>query len=630
MAAPETDPLIELVRNTDGNPREVRQYLASHSQELQALRDKFFKRAPLSIRLTRLTGSYPCESNMTKSSQLGRRHFAMLLRSILLLFVGTGCAMAQPQIPNTSAGHTLEVWLDAFNSGDRARMEKDLKTVDPGRNLDGVVTFRASTGGLNLLSIERSDPLHIWFLVEERNSATRAVGDLLVKRGTPPTVEYLRFRVLPPGASPLVVTLNSALRKRVIDGVAQDLTKLYVHPAVAAQMVAALRAHQKAHAYRELSDGFRFADQLTSDLRAVSHDLHLQVGYQPFKTPPPAPPTAQQVAAMHAQLESDNCGFEKVQVLPGNIGYVKFNQFVADNVCVGTVEAAMAFVAHTRALIFDLRDNHGGSPLTIAFIASYLFDRPTHLNDLYNRPQNTTTPFWTLPSLPGERLSTQPVFILTSKRTFSGAEEFSYDLKNLKRATIVGETTGGGAHPIQAYTVAGYFQLVVPIAEAISPITHTNWEGTGVLPDVKAPAADALNVAVQLATQDIQAPAANNSPTEVQQPARTAPSPGTEASVRRQIEAWQSGRPDYDDMNPAVQETMLQQRVQMQTMFTQLGALKSLTFLRVGIGGWDVYQAEFAHGNLHWNIDPLSADGRANEVFFRPPTQNGLKPPLRP
>jgi len=537
--------------------------------------------------------------------------------------------MAQTRIPNTPAGQMLRVWLDAFNSGDRARMENFVTTVDPGWNLDRMSSFRASTGGFDLLSIERSEPLHIWFLVKEKDSATRAVGDLLVKKGAaPPTVEYLQLRALPTGASPVIVPLDSALRRRVIDGVAADLSKFYVHPAVAAQMIAVLRSHQNASAYRDLSDGFQFADRLTSDLRAVSHDGHLQIGFQPFKTPPPAPPTAQQVAQRTEQTERGNCGFEKVEVLPGDIGYVKFDEFVEKNFCVGTVEAAMAFVAHTRALIFDLRDNRGGAPMTIAFIASYLFDSPTHLNNIYHRPNSTTTQFWTVPSLSGQRLSTQPVFLLTSNRTFSGGEEFCYDLENLKRATIVGETTGGGAHPVQGYLVADYFQVVVPASEAINPITHTNWEGTGVLPDVKVSAADALNVAIQLATKDIQALETTNGPTEVQQPARTGPSPGTETSVRRQIEGWESGQLDYDDLGPFSQEAELQEHVQLQRMFTQLGELKSLTFLRVGSDGSDVYDAEFAHGGLQWTIAPLS-DGRA-EVSLRPMTQNGPMSPSRP
>ena len=491
------------------------------------------------------------------------------------------------------------------------------KTLNPGWDLDAMMSFRSSTGGFDLLGIERSEPLHVWFLARDKNNGTHALGDLIRDRKAP-RVAFLMVRALPPGVSPVIVTLDPALRGRVIDGVAADLTKFYVHPVVASQMIAALRAHQKARDYRDLSDGFQFAFHLTSDLRAISHDLHLQIGFQPFKTPPPAPPTAQQLAGMREQIERGNCGFEKVEVLPGDIGYVKFNEFVPPDGCAGTIEAAMAFVAHSRALIFDLRDNHGGAPVTIAFIASYLFDHPTHLNDIYNREQNTTTQFWTLPSLPGKRMSTQPVFVLTSNHTFSGAEEFCYDLKNLKRATIVGETTGGGAHPVNGYIVADYFQLVVPISEAINPITHTNWEGTGVLPDVKVPAANALNVAEQLATKDIQAAAAVSRSTAAQEPARTAPSPGTEANLRRQIEGWEKGQPDYDDLGPGLQEATLQRRVQIQGIFTRLGALRSLTFVRVGRDGWDVYDAKFARGRLQWNIEPLSANGRANGVFFRP------------
>jgi C-terminal processing protease CtpA/Prc len=169
----------------------------------------------------------------------------------------------------------------------------------------------------------------------------------------------------------------------------------------------------------------------------------------------------------------------------------------------------MGFVAHTDALIFDLRQNGGGDPAMVTFIASYLFDKPTHLNDLYNRKEDSTQQFWTLSYVPGERLAKQPVFVLTSKRTFSGAEEFCYDLKNQKRATIVGETTGGGAHPVGGHPVADYFMVGVPFAKAINPITKTNWEGTGVEPDVKVSAADALTTAEKLAAEKTKAAAHN-------------------------------------------------------------------------------------------------------------------------
>lgn len=175
------------------------------------------------------------------------------------------------------------------------------------------------------------------------------------------------------------------------------------------------------------------------------------------------------------------------------------------DICGATVAAAMGFVAHTDALILDLRDNGGGQPAMVSLIASYLFDKPTHLNDLYDRHENSTTQYWTLAWVPGERMPTQPVFVLTSHRTFSGGEEFTYDLKTQKRATIVGETTGGGEHPVAGHPAADYFMIGVPFATAINPITKTSWEGTGVEPDVKVAADDALTTAEKLAANKIHA-----------------------------------------------------------------------------------------------------------------------------
>src|SRR2546423_8603217 len=161
----------------------------------------------------------------------------------------------------------------------------------------------------------------------------------------------------------------------------------------------------------------------------------------------------------------------------------------------------MNFLSNVDALIFDLRDNGGGTPEMVAYISTYLFDEPTPLNDLYNRKEDSTTQFWTLPYVPGKRFAGKPVFVLTSRRTFSGAEEFTYNLKNLKRATIVGETTGGGAHPVSGQRIDEHFIIGVPFARAINPITKTNWEGTGIEPDVKVPAAEALSTAQKLAAE---------------------------------------------------------------------------------------------------------------------------------
>jgi len=165
----------------------------------------------------------------------------------------------------------------------------------------------------------------------------------------------------------------------------------------------------------------------------------------------------------------------------------------------------MNFLANVEAIVFDLRENGGGDPKMIAFLSSYLFAERTHLNDLWTRKGDITDQYWTDPYVPGKRLDGKPAFVLTSKNTFSGGEEFTNNLKTLKRATIIGETTGGGAHPVSGHRVNEHFGIGVPFARAINPITHTNWEGTGVEPDVKVPAADALTTAQKLAAEKLAA-----------------------------------------------------------------------------------------------------------------------------
>ncbi len=429
----------------------------------------------------------------------------MLCRIFALLLVSVWGGLAQPTIPDTAAGRTLRAWLDAFNSGDRAKIETYVRTIDPSQSVDGMISFRSQTGGFEVLSLESSEPTHIRFRVKEKGGSTTALGNLLVKDGRPPTVETFGLRALPPGVAPVNVTVDAALRKRVIDGVDADLAEFYIDAASAKHMQEALEAHQKAGEYDSITDGDAFAARLAKDLQAVSHDKHLRVDFNPFKMPEQKEPSPDDIARMRQQMRHNNCAFKKVEVLPGNIGYVKFDGFMSAEICAPSATAAMSFVAYTDAVIFDLRENGGGDPAMVTFIAGYLFDKPTHLNDLYNRKENSTHQFWTLSYVPGERLAKQPAFVLTSKRTFSGAEEFSYDLKTQKRATIVGETTGGGAHPVAGHPVADYFMVGVPFANAINPITKTNWEGTGVEPDVKVSAADALTTAEKLATEKIQA-----------------------------------------------------------------------------------------------------------------------------
>ena len=196
-----------------------------------------------------------------------------------------------------------------------------------------------------------------------------------------------------------------------------------------------------------------------------------------------------------------NCAFEKVETLPRNIGYLKLNFFPDRSVCEQTATTAMASLNNTDALIVDLRDNHGGMPDMVALMASYFFDHPEYF---YNPRENTTQESWTHSPVPGDKLADKPVYVLTSSRTFSGAEQFCYDLKMLKRITLVGETTGGGAHSGVWYRIDDHFGMGIPETKPINPYSTPDWEGTGVEPDVKVKAADALLTALKLAQTKLQ------------------------------------------------------------------------------------------------------------------------------
>jgi hypothetical protein len=304
--------------------------------------------------------------------------------------------------------------------------------------------------------------------------------------------------------------VDAARRARLLEGTIGALNRSYVFPEVAKKMEAALRTKDQAGGYAALESGAAFARTLTEDLRAVSQDRHLRVLYSFDPLPPDRDPTAAPSADEQRRerdfLRSINYGFDKVERLPGNIGYIELRSFTSPELAGATASAAMTFVADTDALIVDLRRNGGGDPAMVAYLSSYLFDKRTHLNDLYWRERNRTDEFWTRDDVPGKRFGqAKPVYVLTSKRTFSGAEEFSYNLKNLKRATLVGETTGGGAHPGGPRRIDDHFAVWVPGGRAISPITKTNWEGTGVAPDVEAPAERALDLAQALALKALLA-----------------------------------------------------------------------------------------------------------------------------
>jgi len=428
----------------------------------------------------------------------------MLQRFSLSFLLGMACACAQPAIPDTPAGRTLRAWFEAFNSGDRGRIEAYLKKYEPAKPLDATMSFREQTGGFDLLAIDKSEPAHIEFRVKEKAGARNALGKIDVKDADPAEVVGFSLRVIPPGVTLADLKLDAAARARVIDGALADLNEFYVYPDVARKMEEAVRARQKSGAYDSITDGDAFATALTDTMREVSHDKHLRVNYSLAPLPKQEPGAGPDAAQMRRQMERMNCGFEKAEHLAPNIGYLKFNMFADPEVCGATASAAMNFLINVDAVIIDMRENGGGDPRMVAYVSSYLFDKRTHLNDLYNRKEDKTEEFWTREDVPGKKLAGKPVFVLTSSRTFSGAEEFTYNLKNLKRATIIGETTGGGAHPVSGHRIDDHFIIGVPFARAINPISKTNWEGTGVEPDVKVAAADALETAKKMAAAEIK------------------------------------------------------------------------------------------------------------------------------
>jgi len=296
--------------------------------------------------------------------------------------------------------------------------------------------------------------------------------------------------------------IDDTWKAQVIDSALSAIDKNYVFPDVAAEMVKHIRKKQKEKAYKDITDATEFAQKLTDDLREVCHDKHLGVRYAPNITEANFKPdsllTDEERQKLYEEqlrdMRFDNFGFRKLERLEGNIGYLKFNGFYEAEFGGATAVAAMNWLANCEALIIDLRDNGGGNPSMIQLISSYFFEEPTHLNDFYYRTADSVHQFWTQAHVEGPRMADMDLYILTSSYTFSGAEEFTYNMKNLKRATIIGETTGGGAHPVAGFGYPKYKVIVrVPFGRAQNPISGTNWEGKGIEPDIAVPRDEALD-----------------------------------------------------------------------------------------------------------------------------------------
>jgi hypothetical protein len=366
-----------------------------------------------------------------------------------------------------------------------------------------------------------------------------------------PSARLLEFTFDDPGAATPRVSLpddgslaGEQMSGREIVTTAMALLRAnYVFPEVAERAAAAVEARLAAGEYDDL-DEITLTELVTGHLQDVTGDRHLRLrlgggpgprpggpgpgprpggpgpgsGREPGGPGPgsgrrpggPGPDAAEpgdheaRRLAMRQRGRLDNFGIRRVERLDGNVGYLDLRRVAVAANAGPAIAAAMELVAGTYALIIDLRHNGGGAPDGVALWCSYLLtEEPVHLNDIFHRDTGETRQFWALPYVPGTRYVDRPVYLLTGPRTFSGGEELCYNLQALGRAELIGETTGGGAHPTRGFRISPAVHIGIPFARSVNPVTGTNWEGTGVVPDVAVPEAEAYDVAYAKALRHV-------------------------------------------------------------------------------------------------------------------------------
>jgi hypothetical protein len=435
--------------------------------------------------------------------------------SILTAAVLIALASAPDEAP---AARQLAAWLVAFNSGDRATLlayhERHFPYSAASRDvadIDLELGLRGATGGFDVRKTDAPTATSLTAVLKERRRWQFARVTLDVEARQPHRVMRFQIGPMPPpeelltDAERAVIKVDEVKRRRLIAGIAREIEAHYVNPEVGKRMVAAIREHDGKGQYDVITEAPGLAQRLTADMRSVSNDGHLRVRFEGPSPAAPSPPAGG--GSPSRPPAPPGFGYGPISRMPGNIAHLVLNGFPRDSEEVRQgIGVQMSQVADADALLIDLRQNGGGDPATVAVVASYLFDdKPVHINDMFRRDTGETRQFWTHAQVAGKRFgSKKPIYVLTSRRTFSGGEELAYDLQSLRRAVIVGETTGGGAHPTQGYPLSDGFTISVPWGRPINPVTKTNWEGTGVIPDVKVPAPDALTEAHRRALEKLR------------------------------------------------------------------------------------------------------------------------------
>ncbi len=311
------------------------------------------------------------------------------------------------------------------------------------------------------------------------------------------------------GAEVLDTPIDARTKAAVVESLAVKMQRFYIFPERANELAKVLRKRLAAKEYDRIASSREFADSLLAHTQAVTRDLHTRVQYRadPFpKQLDNGPPPAEEIARALEDERRRNYGFEKVQRLAGNVGYLDLRSFSGSPEAVPTAIAAMNFLGNTDALIVDLRRNGGGDPAMIEMLLTWFVEPGDrlHINDFFEREANRTVQFHTVPYVPGPRLFGRPLYVLTSARTGSAAEEFAYDVQTHHLGTLIGATTAGAANPGGLFPLSDHLAAFIATGRAINPITKTNWEGTGVQPDLATPPNEALREAHLAALKKLQ------------------------------------------------------------------------------------------------------------------------------
>lgn len=293
--------------------------------------------------------------------------------------------------------------------------------------------------------------------------------------------------------------LNASERRAIIDTLIRQLRSRYIYPERIEPLLARLSKRSDQGAYDGATTVGAMGQALDHDLREHDEDRHLLVAFEPDVQPAPAgeppKPTREEIERDRTQAARWGFGITRLQRLPGNIGYLDLRGFGPTEFVAPGYDAAMRLLGGTDALVLDLRNNGGGEPTSVSYLLSHFFAEgdERHLNDMYDRPTNTTREYRTMPISAPRYL--RPIAVLTSKTTASGGEECAYDLQTQRRATLYGDATRGAANPGEMVALGHGLAAFVPTGRAINAVTKKDWEKVGVAPDVKLPAPEALAAA---------------------------------------------------------------------------------------------------------------------------------------